>query len=862
MKLSVKGQLQLAVRAAFAAGAAVLMASPAVVQAQDAEAESDEPVELEKFVATGSRLSRASVEGSLPVTVIDRETIELSGEISVADLLRNTSYNTFGSFKPQSGSSAQSFAGLDLRGLGSSRTLILIDGKRAPKSPFVGSAQDLNAIPLAAVERIEILKDGASAIYGSEAVAGVVNVILRTDFEGVEMSYGVSRPEAVDGGDTETGSVLFGVNGDRGNLIGGASFNRRTIIYDSGSIFADAVGASVFSNNYVGFDQEGNFQIGPVPGGCDDPNFYVSTTTGLCAYDFTAVAANEAAISNMSLFVKGRYEISETWDTYSTMSIARAESFGRYAPTPAILFVPGDAPTNPLGFDIYVYHRYAALGNRDNITDGNVYDALVGFQGSFGPVEMDFGARYNEYKAYELGRNYAVTPIANQFAADGTYDFVNPLNNSADVLSAMKATINREATWRTEEVFATASMDLFQLPGGMAGVAIGGEYRTEDYADIYDSLQEAGVIGGSAGNSAAGGRNVRSYFGEFLLPVLSNLEFDLAVRYDDYSDYGNDTSPKASVRFQPVDKLTLRASYGQGFRAPDLPTLTQQPAFSATPVNNDQPTCEFFGFFFDESANTCFVSETDDTVQEIQVDTIIVSNSELASEQSDQYSLGFAADPTSWLNITADYYNIQIDDLISYISASDIIAAEISGDPIPAGLGLTRLANQGNRIDEVTAGFANEGTLETEGVDVNIVGTFNLGAAGRIRSDLQAVQVLSYTFDGGRDQIGDPGLPELRATWLTSWSFSDFNVAWNQSYIDSTAQTVNSEGQQTGEIEEWWTHDIRVSYTAPWNGTISVGALNFTDEEPPESPFDGRPYNFYLYDQYGRVPYFEYTQRF
>ena len=135
-----------------------------------------EATELDVVQVTGSHIKRAVIEGALPVTVIDRQDIDISGDISVADFLRNTTFNSFGSFRPQSGSSAQGFAEISLRGLGSGRSLVLIDGRRVPYSPATGSGQDLNSIPLAAVERIEILSDGASAIYGSDAIGGVVNV--------------------------------------------------------------------------------------------------------------------------------------------------------------------------------------------------------------------------------------------------------------------------------------------------------------------------------------------------------------------------------------------------------------------------------------------------------------------------------------------------------------------------------------------------------------------------------------------------------------------------------------------------------------------------------------------------------------
>ncbi|MEW6169544.1 MAG: TonB-dependent receptor plug domain-containing protein, partial [Pseudomonadota bacterium] len=170
------------------------------------EENQEEATKLDTIEVTGSRLTRAAVEGALPVSVIDREDIETSGFTSVGELLRNTVFNSTGAFRAQSGSSAQSLVSVDLRGLGSERTLVLIDGRRAPKAPFAPTDQDLNAVPIAAVERIEILKDGASAIYGSDAIGGVINIITRKDFQGVEISHQLQGTDRK-GGDVEQGSV-------------------------------------------------------------------------------------------------------------------------------------------------------------------------------------------------------------------------------------------------------------------------------------------------------------------------------------------------------------------------------------------------------------------------------------------------------------------------------------------------------------------------------------------------------------------------------------------------------------------------------------------------------------------------------
>ena len=232
---------------AIAVGAASMALTTVNVTAEETE---EEQVELETYTFTGSRVKRTEVEGALPVTVIERADIDRSGDVSVADFVRGLSVNSFGSFRQQSGSSAQGLATVNLRGLGSERTLVLIDGHRAPKAPYAATATDLNAIPLAAVERIEILKDGASAVYGSDAIAGVINIIMRTDYEGAAVSYGRSYTSA-EGGDKKEGSVLLGVNGDNGNVILGASFNQTDIIYSRDQRDLTPPGASFYSNNTV-----------------------------------------------------------------------------------------------------------------------------------------------------------------------------------------------------------------------------------------------------------------------------------------------------------------------------------------------------------------------------------------------------------------------------------------------------------------------------------------------------------------------------------------------------------------------------------------------------------------------------------
>ncbi len=835
----------------------------------------DEATELGTLEITGSRLKRADVEGALPVTVIDREQIDLAGDITVADLLRKTTFNTFGSFRQQSGSSAQSLVSIDLRGLGSERTLVLIDGRRAPKAPQAPTAQDLNAIPLAAVERIEILQDGASAVYGSDALGGVVNIILRKDFEGVQASAQYVDT-AREGGNGQQANIIAGVSGKRGSFLLGVSHHFKDIVFARDSLF-NSPGASFFSNNYFGLDT-GNF--GNIPGGCNDdpdnptgPGYYLvpfgpSPTGQRCAFDFNLVAADEAQIQDQGIFAKGRFDINADWSVTTTGSVSRARSFGRYAPTPGVFFAPAavmNAQTNgAINEDAYVYHRFAAVGPRDTSTDANVYDLITEFSGRVGPLDVSFGARVNEYRYIELGENYVVRPLAEQAAANGDYNFVSPLSNSPEVLNSIAATINRNSKWFTEELFADASMPLFDMAGGTAQIGVGAEFRTEDYADNYDSLQEAGVILGSAGNSAGGSRNQKALYVETLWPILDNLEVTGVLRYDRYSDYGSDVSPKLSVRYQPLDMLTLRAAWGQGFRAPTLDILTQKPAFSAESNSNDPASCEREGGVFENGV--CRPAAGSNDVLQYQVDTTILSNPALESEDSNQFSLGAVIAPLDWLNVSIDLYSISIADRIRFISVSELVDL----DPVNGGSGFppgTRIDRRddgfGNdaaagdgifqgSIDEVVTGFANEGDLDTMGLDLEVNTTFDLGRFGSVKNQLKLTHVLDYSLDGGRNQAGDNELPDLRFNLYNAWEMGPFDVGYNVNYIDA---------QET--VPSYTTHDLQLNYEAPFGTKITVGVLNLFDKEPDSRSAAGvRNYNFNLYDQDGRSPYLRLTQYF
>lgn len=886
-KTMIAKAVKYALYSGFAASMAV--AAPATFAAEE------EADDAETVVVTGSRLKRTDVEGANPVTVITREQIELSGEISAAELLRNTTFNTTGSFRPQSGSSAQGVAMIDLRGIGSSRSLVLVDGRRLTMSPSTGSSQDLNSIPMGAIERVEILTDGASAIYGSDAIGGVVNVITRKDYNGAEVSLQKGEPSIPsEGGEREAGSVVFGSSNDTTSLLGGVSWNKRDIVFQRAFPWVEP-GASIYGNNWTYPDFSNAFTA--IPGGCNEDNFYANGAA--CAYNFNATNANEASTTNESLYLKANHMVNDDWSIYANATIAKNDSFGRYAPAPdsnyfyAGLATPADSYNNPTNPDAWMYdpnnpnavaydpsvgpndsmfffHRFAAAGNRDNTVQNENIDFLFGTTGYVGDVELDFSVRRVRNQTVEIGNGYLAAQTAWTFVNDFNpgyevygdntstfdpdlyrygYDIQNPSSNPTNVLRGSVVTTSRVSNFDFDEIFASAAFDIGELDGGTIQMFVGADRREEYYSDAYDAQSEAGLVGGSAGNSAGGGRDVTAAYFETLLPFTEDLEVSVAGRFDDYSDYGNDFSPKVSVRYQPMDELTLRASFGQGFRAPTLDILTQQTAFSADPVQDEQ-TCIVFG---------------EDPDCEVQINAYRIANPDLESEQSDQYAFGLAYQPTDWFNFTMDYYNIQIDNRIAFFSSQNLINREQAGDPIPPGLGVTRRAN--GSISQILTGYGNEGDLETDGVDLNARFNFDFEDAGRLASNFQVSWIDNLSIDGGRNLVRDPGVPQWRAVLQNVYNINDFTVAWNVNtiggqYTDVIAVPGNDGVGRSGNMGVWTTHDLQVSYNTSWDGQISVGAQNVFEKYPTIEDFDGREYNYYLYNGYGRVAYVRYTQTF
>jgi iron complex outermembrane receptor protein len=686
-------------------------------------------------------------------------------------------------------------------------------------------------------------------VYGSDAIGGVVNVITRRDFNGAELRVGAGSTD-VKGGDLEDMSAVFGSSNDTTRIIGGASASKRGMVFTRDQIGYTRGISSYGNNTYVppGVDADG-FPTGTltaVPGfACNQGAFFLQSN-GRCSFDFNSVAANEAKIDNTAVFLRADHQINDNWNVYSTANVTKVESFGRYAPVPGdVTAAEGGAGDIIVGNNLPTFyrHRFAAAGNRDVFTNATNSDFLLGLQGQLtDTIGLDVGLRHSDYDYAEIGRGYIISSLANAAVDSGAYDLRNPFAASADTLGSFTTTIARNSRWQTDEIYAISNFDIFEMGGGTSNAVIGAEYREDDFNDTYDPLSESGGILGSAGNSSAGTRDTTAFFAEWLLPFTSTFDITLAARYDDYSDVGSATSPQIKMRWQPLDNLTFRGSYGQGFRAPGLDILTQKTTFSAEPVFDPQ-TCVAQGALPD-----C----------EIQVNAFFEANPDLLPEDSENFSVGVVYDPFEWLDVSLDYYNIEVTDTISQITAQDVVNSDLDPatyGPNPPSVSITRNPVTGE-ILQIRSGYANAGILSTDGLDLRVGTDFDMGNWGAINNQLNVSWINSYEIEsaGGvaTEFVDTVGLPEYRAALLNTWALGDFTFGWNVNFIAG----------QDDRVGGYATNDVQVAWKAPWNGTIAFGATNVGNRFPELVAFGGRPWNFNLYDAYGRTTYLRYTQSF
>ncbi|WP_299788142.1 TonB-dependent receptor [uncultured Shewanella sp.] len=865
------------VRFALIGGAAATaFAAPTVFAADEESADKVERIEV-----TGSRIKRSDLEGASPVTTITADDMKVEGNFTVADALRNSNLNSFGSFSERSGSSAQSQATINLRGAGSSRTLVLIDGKRFPGSPTLGGASaNLNAIPMAAVERIEILTDGASSTYGSDAIAGVVNIIMKKNFQGLEFNVGGGSREQDGGLTSKEFSVVAGYEMDKGNITFAFDHQDREGIsdaardytaakingdYDTAQAYVDTDGWSIYGATVAAPD----FSEAQASAQCDalvaeygsdvfrkvkaDVDWGPGST--YCMYAYGNVSYNKASVDRNTVYVDANYEVAEDVEWFGRIMFTQNNSFGRYAP-PAAAWnnMSADNPHNPYGEETKGYFRWVDIGTRDgNVEDYN-QDYLTGLRGTisaWNDAAWEFYYHYNKADNKSVGEYYlSYSGLA--------YNEANGIDLGSEAgVNNMKATTLTQGRAEFHQYNAGINFDAFELPGGEVAHYFGMEYFEQDFAEIYDAQSEAGLIGGSAGNSAAGGREVWAAFYEAALPIVDDVELNIAARYDDYSDFGDNLSPKASVRWQALDNIVVRASYSEAFRAPALDQLYAATTFSAD-SGIDNPYCQSNGIA------DCPTK---------QYDTYISANADLGPETSEYINLGVAWDVFDNFGVKVDYFDLNIDNVISRRTITNVMEGIASGKLETTD---TFYVDRAPGVDgklgkalEVGTGYGNGDKLQIKGIDVGLNANFET-EIGDFGVNWSNSFVLDYTeeVEGGaaaQDTAGWAGQPDYKSVFTTTYTMNDHRLSWNMNYTSSTYETSEKNDAgilvPDGELDSWLIHNISYTYDMGNFGMVMLAVNNLTDEDPVLSS-DGKFEDPDLYNNYGREFRANYTIRF
>lgn len=957
----------------------VSIASTGIVSAQEA---SEEAKTLDTIEVTGSRIKRADLETSSPVFTIDRQTIENSGAATVGEFLQRSPAISGAATNPQvNNGGGAGAATVDLRGLGVNRTLVLVDGKR-----WIGTvsnangAVDINSIPMGLIERVEILKDGASAIYGSDAIGGVVNFILRKNFDGLEASafYGVSsRGDA----DTERYDAIFGMTGERGNLMLGASYDKedsvsaadRTYSSQPYQLYAGEHGiggtSRILTGRYVvprtaaaGVDLTdpncgagANVVLTRIDGSSgSSPSDFRCFNPSTDVYNFQADGnLNLTPQERTALFLSGNYQISDKVEAFLLGSWLRTDSSFFIAPLPfdgraAVDNVPisADSIYNPFGVDI----TDARLRLRDFIPtrttrfETETYQITAGLRGAFGDSSWTWDASYGYGRTPQSStvRGYLYSPALTQALGPSMIDpatgnpicvgtpgdpttaiagclpvnFMGPAPDpntpegqaQLAALDLINPTIHNTNENVLKVFSANVTGDLFELPAGMASLAVGVERREESASSSSDFLtiiapgetvckitQEACTFGDINGSF-----DVNEIYAEALIPVLSDVPFaeklnvSLGTRYSDYSNFGGTTNSKIGIEWKPMSDLLIRATYADVFRAPTIGDLFAPTVPSA---NTYTDPCNGYTGQATADPRACAGVPTDGSFRQSnnQVTSFQVANPNLEAEQGDVFTYGFVYSPSylEGFSVTVDYWRVKLDDFITNLPENVMLNQCFNFGRFCD----TFIRDDSGDVAQMTNVIGNFGTMKSSGVDIGFRYVFPETSWGRFRWNLDSTYLAEYDVrllanDPSSDVGAFPGIPQssgLAGTFVDSTSSGFGNLArwralndisWTLGNVSASLTTryVHHvyEAPDVADVSEpgyvakrrvpsFTQTDFQIGYRFEGlnNSTIQIGVRNLTDRQPPlvYSGFNAST-DMRTYDAIGRFYWMRWTARF
>lgn len=874
-------------------------------ETEQTRTESQAATDLGKIEVVGSRIKRAEVEGPSPVTVITADQIENEGFNTVFDALETISQNTgFGQndFNAAGGFTPNASV-INLRGLGPGRTLLLINGRRVNDYPFPyngrSNFQNFNAIPAAAVQRIEILAGGASAIYGSDAVAGVINVVLKTNFEGNVLS--IKGQTSTQGGrDIGDAQWVGGKTGDNWSVTYAFESYNAEPLFGYQRDFMDSAEDNPAPPGVNGSTGVGGYQppigiqirrisatgatlnyIQPTGRNCSGstfyrPHTYTSSATGSllgpgCGYDrFPAEQTVLNGNNDLSGYIHGTYDFSnglEAWasvmayNSRSRLSGGVEQWFG--GPQPNATFYDPTLGARLLPIRALATDSYGGSEGTYQKFEENSLDVAFGLRGTIaGRFDWDWTIGGAKYDAKRERPRLTVTGATNYFlgprlgtTGSGAYTGLAGIPNGLPVYNlnlnrfygaispedyaSMSTMVKYHGKSDNASTSFVLSGDLFELPAGPLGFAGVVEASRQSYdlksdSRIFPSVREIYNLTGTGG----GGKRSRYAAGvEFKVPVFSMLTLDLAARYDKYDDITEVNGAStwgAGLEFRPFDNLLIRGNYATSFKAPDMHYVFSERSGSFGTIT-DFYRCHLAGI----SASLCGGSGG---TYNYSAFTTSEGQPGLREETGDSWTAGIVWDITDSLSVSADYYEIDLEDVVTVQSGTSILNAEYgclsgtgrypNGSVFPFAPGsafctetLSRISRDANTnaITEIRSGPINLASQGVKGIDATASYSLDTDRFGQFKTMLSWSHTLEQTQ---RASIGDPVISyrdlnstsdyRSRVRWTTSWQKADWDATVFMNRVGSfPIWNPNNTRFTSGQI------DSRVGPQITWN--LSVG---------------------------------------
>ncbi|HEX2541857.1 MAG TPA: TonB-dependent receptor [Caldimonas sp.] len=785
---------------------------------------------LERVEITGSAIKRVQAEGPAPVEIYTRRDIERTGATTITELVKNISSLDIDDQGELTGNSpsGSGTTNLQIRGLSERNLLILLNGRRLPVNALhdgsgAGAAVDVNNIPLSAIERVEILKDGGSAIYGADAVAGVINFITRKNFTGLEARIGYGISSRRDAKEVPAGIVFgYGDYDTQGfNVLGALDYFKRDAIPRSERDITRSADWRRFDNgNGVDgrstFHPSGNIVAGPgAPGQLAPcPPEDLPLVGGLCRFDFSrTILESTNGADRWSGMAIGSVKLGNIGRGF--LEVTYSESKDLFLAQPA----PG-AFVNSAGQTIRA--RFMQPGPRTTDRKSTLLHTVLGAEGSVGKLDWDIAIGQGTSKVTNQDSNYLATDLFVAAIDAGTIDPTST-NNPTAAIDALRLTPRREGKSVVKFANGKVGGQIMELGGGPLAYAVGLQAQRETLSDQPDAQQQAGNVFGSIAQGAVSAkRSSHAVFAELSIPAFKNFESQVAVRYDKYPDTSR-TSPKFAVKYQPFSSFLVRGSYAGSFLAPSLKQLYGGQDQGAESVSNDangnpHPVCAAFPTL----SGTC---------DNFPYQQVSGSNPNLKPEIGKTYNLGFVFEPVPQASLGVDFWWIKKKDEINTLSVESAVANGDIGIS-PLGEAQVFLTNQ------------NVAATKVNGVDLDARLRFADTPVGRITVSNKTTL---YTKNDSQFEPNGPFL-EYNGTFLYPKWRNTFNInfekgPWSTTFNMRTTSSMKDTDQPKGELEyetartigSYTEVDGLVQYTGFKGLTLTGGVKNIFDRMPPYS---------------------------